>query len=119
MAAGHHVALATDPVFPLVATEERVRWAGLDPARFELISSFETFHFTKTHPAYFAEMLGRLGWPDEPVVMAGNDVERDLRTAARLGLTTFHVELAGNGDTDRSGNLVDLRRWIEANALEP
>jgi hypothetical protein len=24
--------------------------------------SFETFHFTKSHPAYLAEMLGRLGW---------------------------------------------------------
>ncbi len=117
VAAGHHVALATDPVFPLLATKERVRWAGLDPACFELISSFETFHFTKTHPAYYAEMLGRLGWPDEPVVMAGNDLERDLGTAARLGLTTFQVEMSANGHGERSGNLADLREWIDANEL--
>ncbi len=116
VAAGHHVALATDPLFPLVATEERVRWAGLDPARFELISSFETFHFTKTHPAYFAEMLGRLGWPDEPVVMAGNDVERDLRTAARLGPDHLSRRDGRKRPYDRSGNLADLRQWIEANA---
>ena len=45
ISAGHHVALATDPVFPLMATTERVRWAGLDPACFELISSFESLIF--------------------------------------------------------------------------
>lgn len=28
-AAGHRVALATNPIFPAVATESRIRWAGL------------------------------------------------------------------------------------------
>jgi FMN phosphatase YigB (HAD superfamily) len=115
ISSGHNVALATDPVFPMVATTERVRWAGLDPSRFQIISSFETFHFTKTHPAYFAEMLGRLGWPDQPVVMAGNDVDRDLGTAGKLGLTTFHVDMSGNGTGEQAGNLLQLRQWIEAN----
>lgn len=120
-AAGHLVALATDPLFPMAATIERVRWAGLDASQFEIISSFETFHFTKTHPAYFAEMLGRLGWPERPAVMAGNDVERDLVPAARLGLTTFHVSPNGISEGDRSGNLIQLREWIEAHesSLQP
>ena len=114
-AAGHGVALATDPLFPVAATEERVRWAGLDPAKFDLISSFETFHFSKSHAAYFAEVLGRLGWPDRAVLMAGNDVERDLRPASELGLTTFHVIRDGDGAGERSGDLQQLQRWIIAN----
>ena len=94
-----------------MATNERVRWAGLDPACFELISSFETFHFTKTHPAYFAEMLGRLGWPDEPVVMAGNDVERDLGTAGTAGLDDLsRRDVRERPTRERSGNLRQLRR---------
>ena len=33
-ASGQRVAIATDPLFPLKATYHRIRWAGLDPARF-------------------------------------------------------------------------------------
>ena len=47
--------------------------------------------------------------------MAGNDVERDLGTAGRLGLTTFHVDMAANDGGERSGSLLQLRSWIEAN----
>jgi FMN phosphatase YigB (HAD superfamily) len=113
--AGHRVALATDPVFPRLATMARIRWAGLDPSQFELISSFEDFHFTKTHPAYFAEILGRLGWPDQPVIMAGNDADRDVASAQKLGLTTFLVGTSSNGHGERRGDLVQLRAWIQAN----
>jgi FMN phosphatase YigB (HAD superfamily) len=94
-AAGHRLALATDPLFPIAATEARVRWAGLDPAQFELISAFETFHFSKSHPAYYAELLGRLGWPDGPILMVGNDTQRDLMAAKALGLATYQAEAEG------------------------
>ncbi|HEY5982765.1 MAG TPA: DinB family protein [Anaerolineales bacterium] len=113
LSAGHEVGLATDPLFPMIATAERVRWAGLDPEQFAIISSYETFHFTKSHPDYYAEVLGRMGSPDRPVLMAGNDVERDLQPAARLGLTTFHVTSAGNGADGAAGDLGALREWIE------
>ena len=38
-------------------------------------------------------MLGRLGWPDDPVLMVGNDVEQDLIPAATLG--TGDVSFSG------------------------
>ncbi len=125
---GYHIAIATDPVFPMKATYHRIRWAGLEPERFDLVSSYETFHFSKTHPAYFAEMLGRLGWPDRPVLMVGNDGERDLVPAQRLGLPTYfvdgqHATLPTSGiDVSRRGSLIDLRHWLESTdvaALEP
>ena len=125
-AKGYRVAIATDPLFPRKATYHRIRWAGLEPERFDLISSFETFHFSKSHPAYFAEMLGRLGWPDGPVLMVGNDVERDLIPAQRLGLMTFHVDAESasksGSEAGRRGNLLDLRSWLESldlSILEP
>jgi len=125
-AQGYRVAIATDPLFPRKATYHRIRWAGLEPERFDLISSFETFHFSKSHPAYFAEVLGRLGWSDGPVLMVGNDVERDLLPAQRLGLATFHIDGAPASsfgrEADRRGNLVDLRLWLESTdpaSLEP
>ena len=115
---GFRVAIATDPIFPRKAVYHRIRWAGLDPERFELISSFETFHFTKSHSAYFAEVLGQLGWPNEPVLMVGNDVERDLKPAQNLGLKTYHVNdesAPGPGlEAAGSGKLSDLRSWLES-----
>ena len=115
---GFRIAIATDPIFPRKAVYHRIRWAGLDPERFELVSSFETFHFTKSHSAYFAEVLGQLGWPTEPVLMVGNDVERDLKPAQSLGLKTYHVheESASESGPEAAGNgkLSDLRSWLEA-----
>jgi FMN phosphatase YigB (HAD superfamily) len=118
---GYRVVIATDPLFPRKAVYHRIRWAGLEPERFELISSFETFHFTKSHPAYYAEVLGRLGWPDGPVLMVGNDVERDLVPAQKLGLAAYQVDgsSASNPSTKtaRHGSLMELRSWLDSTDL--
>ncbi len=131
LAQGHQVSIATDPVFPRAAVLERIRWAGLDPAQFALVSSFETFHFTKSRPAFFAEFIGQLGWPDRAVLMAGNDIERDLRPAEVLGLDTFHVNGALNGTASSSaqslpaasgreqGDLRALQAWLQSVNLKP
>ncbi|HKY55038.1 MAG TPA: HAD family hydrolase [Anaerolineales bacterium] len=125
---GFRVAIATDPFFPRKATYHRLRWAGLDPEQLELISTFEHFHFSKTHPAYYAEVLGRLGWPDGSVLVVGNDMQRDLLPAHRLGLKTFLVEgdsvsHAAQGEfVVGRGKLEDLRPWLESvnlSSLEP
>lgn len=117
---GHRVAIATSPFFPRKATLARLRWAGLPPEKypFEIISSYETFHFLKPHPAYVAEMMARLGWPDGPAIMVGNDVEQDLRPAAILGLSTFHTldttpSANGFAPTGR-GHLAQLSAWLES-----
>lgn len=125
LSCGFRVAIATDPLFPRKATYHRMRWAGIDPDKVELISTFEHFHFTKTHPAYYAEVLGRLGWPDGSILMVGNDVERDLAPAHRLGLATYFIaeESALNPEfTAGRGKLADLRPWLESfnmSMLEP
>src|SRR5918996_55582 len=122
---GFRVAIATDPLFPRKATHHRVRWAGLDPDGLELISTFDHFHFSKTHPAYYAEVLGRLGWPDGPVLMVGNDITRDLLPAHRLGLATYLIDGESASIPDfvaGCGKLVDLRPWLETidlSTLEP
>jgi FMN phosphatase YigB (HAD superfamily) len=125
LSCGFRVAIATDPLFPRKATYHRIRWAGLDPDDLELISAFEHFHFTKTYPAYYAEVLGRLGWPEGPVLVVGNDVKRDLEPAHRLGLATYLVDGEPNsspGFEVGRGKLTDLRPWLETvnfSRLEP
>ena len=42
---GFRVALATNPIFPSIATESRIRWAGLEPSDFELYTTYENTGF--------------------------------------------------------------------------
>lgn len=118
---GHRIAIATDPLLPRKATYHRLRWAGFDPEQFELITSYEHFHFSKSHPAYYAEVLGRLGWPEGPVIMVGNDMQRDIIPAKKLGLVTFHIDEAAAStsgpEADFHGDLDDLRTLLESNNL--
>lgn len=125
-AQGARLVIATDPLFPRKAVYHRIRWAGLEPEHFDLIASFETFHFSKSHPAYFAEVLGRLGWPEGGILMVGNDVERDWRPARQLGLAAYLVEgtpaSSSGPEAGPRGTLLDLRSWLESTdpaALEP
>lgn len=118
---GFRIVIATDPLLPRAATWHRVRWAGLDPEQFDLITTFDNSHFSKTHTAYYAEVLGLIGWQDGPVLMVGNDMERDILPAKKLGLATFFVE-AESGSTSAPeagprGTLVGLRHYLESTDL--
>ena len=60
-AAGHRVALATNPIFPAVATESRIRWAGLAPETFAWYTTYENIGYCKPNPDYYREILRYLG----------------------------------------------------------
>ena len=118
---GFRIAIATNPVFPRKATYHRLRWAGFEPEQFELVSTFDHFHFSKTQPAYYAEILGRMGWTEGPVLMVGNDMERDILLAQKLGLATYHIDeesaTRSAPEVGARGKLVDLRPWLESTDL--
>ncbi len=85
---GLRTALATNPIFPAIATESRIRWAGLSPADFELNTTYENIGFCKPNPAYYQEILKRMDLSPEECLMVGNDVTEDM-IAAKLGMQVF------------------------------
>jgi len=85
---GLRVALATNPLFPRVATEKRIRWAGLEPEDFEFFTTYENIGFCKPNPDYYRELLGWAGLQGEECLMVGNDVGEDM-IAAALGMRVF------------------------------
>ncbi|MDQ7794964.1 MAG: HAD family hydrolase [bacterium] len=105
--AGFRTAVATNPVFPLVAVRERLRWAGLADLPFDLITSYEIMHFCKPHPEYYAEVACLLGCRPEECMMAGDDPAMDLAGARAAGMRVFHVTNSAGGTGER-GKLEDL-----------
>jgi len=129
LAQGYCLAIATNPLFPLAAIHHRMRWAGLPPEHFsfKVVSAYEAFHFAKPNPAYFAEVLGRLGWPEGPVVMVGDNVQNDLPGSRVLGLPTYWINATDAPspegiDLAGRGSIAGLRPWLEGtdlSTLEP
>jgi FMN phosphatase YigB (HAD superfamily) len=113
LAAGLEVVVATSPLFPIVAIEQRMTWAGVprEEFPFSLITSYECFHFAKPHLAYFTEIMGRLGKPLHEAAMIGNDQYDDHKPANELGMAVFHV----GDDPDLpypQGSLFDAINWL-------
>jgi hypothetical protein len=118
---GWKIAIATNPLFPLAAILHRLDWAGLSAKKYSytIVPSYESFHFAKPNPAYFAELLGRFGWPRGATIMVGNDADHDIQGAHLIGIPTFWISNGFRYPEDfptptASGNLEDLIPWLEA-----
>lgn len=85
---GYKVILATNPLFPPAATESRVRWAGLQPDDFELITVYDNSYHCKPNPAYYEDILRTIDAKGEECAMIGNDAKEDM-IAETLGMKVF------------------------------
>ena len=83
------MALATNPLFPQIATHSRARWAGLDPADFALITTYENSRHCKPNPEYYRDVVAALNEVPENCIMVGNDVDEDILAGQKAGLQVF------------------------------
>lgn len=115
---GYNVALATNPLFPTVATEKRIRWAGFEPSDFSLFTTYENSKFSKPNPEYYRSVAAALGVLPEECLMVGNDYIEDM-VAEKLGMKVFLItdHLYNAKDADLSlypnGSFCDLIDFIE------
>ena len=96
--------LATNPLFPDIATRSRIRWAGLEPEDFLLYTTYENISWCKPNPDYYREILRRLGADGADCLMVGNDAGEDTAAVA-AGIETF---LLTDCLIDRGA---DITRW--------
>lgn len=112
---GFLTALATNPVFPAIATRIRMGHVGLSPDDFALVTTYENSSFCKPNPAYFREILDELGLRPEECALIGNDAQED-GAAARLGVPVFLLEhslIDRTGDTALPrGSFEDAKIWL-------
>lgn len=122
-AEGFRVALATNPVFPHTATEARIRWAGLSPDDFELVTTYENSRHCKPNPAYYIDIAEQMGLTPEECLMVGNDAEEDT-AAGQIGMKVFLLtdSLINRKNADISafprGSFSDLMKYISEKTAE-
>lgn len=74
---GYRLLLTTNPLFPASAVDQRINWAGIDPAIFALKTSYETCHYTKPNLKYYQEIIAQENLNLDECLMVGNDVIED------------------------------------------
>ena len=116
---GIRVILATNPLFPRIATRKRILWAGLEPEDFEFYTTFEDIGYCKPNPDYYREVLRRGGLDASDCLMVGNDVAEDMMAGAKVGLRGFLLTdcliNTPNADIEQypHGSFAELGAYIE------
>ncbi len=111
--------LATNPLFPLVAIEERLSWLDIDPSLFSLITSYENMHFCKPNINYYREIIEKCSLNPEESIMIGNDQGEDM-IAKKLGMkgylvTDYLIPLKEDQEDiqpDWQGNFKELKDYL-------
>lgn len=91
LAAGFDVVIATNPLFPRTAIEQRLSWAGVgvDEFPYSLVTTYEIMHATKEHFSYYLEILERIDRRPEECLMVGDDWAWDIRPTVELGMLAW------------------------------
>jgi len=87
---GYELVLATNPLFPKYAIDQRIEWANLVHNDFSHITYFEDSHYCKPNIEYYQEILETIGKNPDECMMVGNDTEEDL-AAGKLGISTYLI----------------------------
>jgi len=85
------VVIATQPVFPREALQQRLNWAEVGNFDYDLVTSYEVMHFCKPHVQYYEEICDKINVDPKECIMIGNDTGEDM-VAGKIGMKTFLVE---------------------------
>lgn len=85
---GFKIILATNPIFPAVATKARIGWAGLNEEDFEFVTTYENSPYCKPNPEYYSFIAEKMGLDPKECLMVGNDAVEDI-AAEKVGMQVF------------------------------
>ncbi|MDD3128983.1 MAG: HAD family hydrolase [Candidatus Izemoplasmatales bacterium] len=102
---GKNIVLATNPIFPQVATEKRLSWAMLDKSDFDLVTTYENSNFAKPSLYYYEMIIKKMNYDPDETIMIGNDALEDM-VAKGLGINTFLVT-----DCLNNKNNIDINQF--------
>ncbi len=115
---GYDLVVATNPLFPIAAILNRIKWAGLNPDDFIFITSFEDMHFCKPQIQYYEEILEKINKDAASCLMVGNDVVEDM-VAKEIGIDTYLItdniigDIKDNKNIDYFGEYADFHKFVK------
>lgn len=86
---GYDVVIATTPVIPLTAIQQRLDWAGVGDFNYTFITTIENMHANKPHEKYYTQIFDTLGVRPSECLMVG-DENKDM-LACEYGCLTYLV----------------------------
>jgi HAD superfamily hydrolase (TIGR01549 family) len=110
------VVIATNPLFPMSAIQQRLSWAGVpgDIYDYSFVTAYENMHSSKPHVDYYEEILKIIDVPPFKSVMVGDNWENDMVPAAALGLRTYWIT---NDEQVESDNISLISKYGTLDAL--
>lgn len=82
---GYSLVLATNPIFPAVAVNARLKWIGLQPEDFDYVTTYENSRHSKPNPDYYRDILSQINRQAQECLMIGNNPSDDM-SALQLGM---------------------------------
>lgn len=95
---GYKLVVASNPLVPQVANQQRVRWAGVDDVEWLEITSFEKYSSCKPNARFYQEICDRLQFDPTDCIMIGNSITDD-GVAQEIGMD-FYLLLGENPESD-------------------
>jgi len=89
--------IASNPLWPSIAQNKRLAWAGLGDLQFDLITHIENMTYCKPKVEYYREVCSMIGERPEACLMVGNDPVNDM-VVGTIGMKTYLVT-----DSDAAG----------------
>ena len=89
--------IASNPLWPSIAQNKRLTWAGLGDLQFDLITHIENMTYCKPKVEYYRENCSKIGERPEACLMVGNVPVNDM-VVGTIGMKTYLVT-----DSDPSG----------------
>ncbi len=114
---GYQLLVATTPVVPRIANDERVRWCGLSDIPWLDITSFETYNYNKPNVNYFQQICDKHNLNPAECLMVGDSLAKDY-PATELGMDFFLILNADSPEaeqnfTGRKGDRAALLQFVK------
>ena len=114
------VVIATGMQTPRAAVEHRLAWAGVPATDFAytFITTWDNMHASKPYPAYYQEIIAKVGRQPAECLVVGDDWEHDILPATSIGIPSYWIVEPGRTPPATStllvgqGTLAELFAWL-------
>lgn len=87
----YEIAIATNPMYPRQFAIQRLIQGGLERfiEQFSFITHSDNMHFLKPAVCYYAELIARMGFEPDEVIMIGDRADNDITPAQAIAIQSY------------------------------